>query len=191
MQIAQNMFAQIDGNGDGAITQSELEQAVTAAGGDKAGADALFAKLDPNGTGSVSQQQFIDTLQPPSAGGNTAQDALLALLDQLIQSNATAPVGGATTGTASSSTSTGTSARDALAALVRNFDPTTAKPTATQDAISALLHPSNGSSNGAADTAGAFNSTDFAYALSLYQSRLEQQMLAGISATQSAGLVTV
>jgi len=94
-QIAQNMFAQIDGNGDGAITQSELEQAVTAAGGDKTGADALFAKLDPNGTGSVSEQQFIDTLQPPSAGGNTAQDALLALLDP-IQSSPSPPAGGAT-----------------------------------------------------------------------------------------------
>ena len=62
MQIAPNMFAQVDGNGDGAITQSELEQAVTAAGGAKAGADALFAKLDPNGTGSVSEQQFAPNL---------------------------------------------------------------------------------------------------------------------------------
>ncbi|HEY4406680.1 MAG TPA: EF-hand domain-containing protein [Xanthobacteraceae bacterium] len=79
-QIAQNMFAQTDLNGDGAITQSELEQSVTAAGGDKAGADALFAKLDPNGTGSVTQQQFLDALQPPSATGNTADDALLALI---------------------------------------------------------------------------------------------------------------
>ncbi|HEY6258713.1 MAG TPA: EF-hand domain-containing protein [Xanthobacteraceae bacterium] len=80
LQIAQNMFAQIDSSGDGSITQSELEQAVTAAGGSKASADALYAKLDPNGTGSVSQQQFIDALQPPSASGNTAQDALLALI---------------------------------------------------------------------------------------------------------------
>jgi Ca2+-binding EF-hand superfamily protein len=193
-QSAQNIFSQIDSNGDGAITQSELEQAVTAAGGSKTGADALYAKLDPNGTGSVSEQQFINALQPPSAGGNTAQDALLALLDQVTQSNATPPVGGigSTTGGATSSISTGTTAQDALAALVQNFDPVTATSTgnSAQDAISALLNPSNGSSNGAAgtSTAPAFNSTDFTHALSLYQSQLEQQLLAGISATQSASI---
>jgi len=99
-QIAQNMFSQTDTNGDGAITQSELEQAVGAAGGGKAGADALFAKLDPNGTGNVSNQQFMDTLQPPSAGGNTSQDALLALLDRVPQSSANPPVGAAGTATA-------------------------------------------------------------------------------------------
>jgi Ca2+-binding EF-hand superfamily protein len=194
-QIAQNIFSQIDSNGDGTITQSELEQAVTAAGGSsKAGADALYAKLDPNGTGSVSEQQFISALQPPSAGGNTAQDALLALLDQVTQSNATPPVGGvgSTTGGATSSISTGTTAQDALAELVQNFDPATATSTGSsaQDAISALLNPSNGTSNGAAgtSTAPAFNSTDFAHALSLYQSQLEQQLLAGISATQSASI---
>ena len=32
-QGAQNLFSQIDTNGDGSISQSELEQAVTAAGG--------------------------------------------------------------------------------------------------------------------------------------------------------------
>jgi Ca2+-binding EF-hand superfamily protein len=194
-QIAQNMFTQTDSNGDGVITQSELEQSVTAAGGDKAGADALFAKLDPNGTGSVSEQQFVDTLQPPSTGGNTAQDALLALLDQLTQSNAAPPVSGAggvgTTGT-TSAIGTGNTARDALSALVQGFDPATATHTgnSARDAIAALLHPSDGSSNGAAGTAtaGGFSSTDFTHALSLYQSQLEQQLMAGISATQSASI---
>jgi Ca2+-binding EF-hand superfamily protein len=191
-QIAQNIFSQIDSNGDGAITQSELEQAVTAAGGSNAGADALYAKLDPNATGSVSEQQFINALQPPSAGGNTAQDALLALLDQVTQSNAAPPVGGVggTTGGATSSISTGTTAQDALAALLQNFDPATSTGNSAQNAISALLNPSNGSSNGAVgtSTAPAFNSTDFAHALSLYQSQLEQQLLAGMSATQSASI---
>ena len=61
-QLAQSLFSQIDGNGDGSISQSELEQAVTKAGGTKEGADALYAKLDPNGTGSVSEQQFSNSL---------------------------------------------------------------------------------------------------------------------------------
>jgi Ca2+-binding EF-hand superfamily protein len=98
-QIAQNMFAQTDLNGDGAITQSELEQAVTKAGGSKAGADALYAKLDPSGTGSVSQQQFIDALQPPSAAGNTAQDALLSLIKASGGSSSSPAADASTTGT--------------------------------------------------------------------------------------------
>jgi Ca2+-binding EF-hand superfamily protein len=61
-QLAQSLFSQIDANGDGSISQSELEQAVTKAGGTKEGADALYAKLDPNGTGSVNEQQFSQSL---------------------------------------------------------------------------------------------------------------------------------
>jgi Ca2+-binding EF-hand superfamily protein len=164
IQIAQNMFARTDSNGDGVITQSELEQSVTAAGGGKAGADALYAKLDPNGTGSVSQQQFIDTLQPPSAAGNTAQDALLALLDPVTQTGANPPAG---SGGATSNTPIGTTAQDALTSLIKG---------------------SGGSSNGTS-TAGVLNSADLARAFALYQSRLEQQLLAGIGATRSARII--
>jgi hypothetical protein len=188
MQIAQNMFAQADGNGDGAVTQSELEQAVTAAGGSKAGADALFAKLDPGGTGSVSQQQFIDTLQPPSVSGNTAQDALLALLDQITRSSANPLVAGTGSATGGTPTSTGTTAQDALSALVRNFDPAAGTASGTgntaQDALKALIN-GNG---GATSTVGALNGADLARAFALYQSQLEQQLLSGIGATQSASI---
>src|ERR1019366_9359169 len=61
----QNLFNKIDSNGDGSITKTELEQAVTTAGGSTQGADALYAKLDPNNTGSVRQQQFSQNLPPP------------------------------------------------------------------------------------------------------------------------------
>ena len=47
----QNLFNKIDGNGDGSISKSELEQAVTSAGGTTQAADALYAKIDPNNTG--------------------------------------------------------------------------------------------------------------------------------------------
>jgi hypothetical protein len=66
LQIAQTMFSQIDSNDDGSISKTEVEQAVTAAGGTAQGADALFAQLDPGNTGSVSQPQFIQALRPPS-----------------------------------------------------------------------------------------------------------------------------
>jgi Ca2+-binding EF-hand superfamily protein len=168
-QIAQNMFSQTDGNGDGVITQSELEQSVTAAGGGKAGADALYAKLDPNGTGSVSQQQFIDTLQPPSATGNTAQDALLAILDPVGQTGANPPAGGAAAATGSTPIGTGTTAQDALMSLIK---------------------ASGGSSNAPAGTsaAGTFNSADLARAFALYQSQLEQRLLSGLGTAQAASI---
>ena len=192
-QIAQNMFTQIS-NGSGSITQTNLEQAVTAAGGSTAGADALYAKLDPTGTGSVSEQQFINALQPPSASGNTAQDALLALLDQ---ANVTAPVGGVggATASATSPIGTGTSAQDALSALVQNFDPAASAAPGTgnsaQDAVSALIKANDGSAGGAAaaSTAGALNSADLARAFSLYQNQLAQQLLSNISATQGASMI--
>jgi Ca2+-binding EF-hand superfamily protein len=181
-QIAQNIFSQIDTGGTGAITQSQLEQAVTAAGGSTSGADALFAKLDPNGTGSVSQQQFIDALQPPSAAGTTAQDALLALLDPVSQS------GGATT-----PINPGTSAQDALSALVQNFDPAASTASGTgnsaQDALAALINGSSSSDPSTTGAAGALNSADLVRAFSLYQNQLEQQLMAGIGATQSASIV--
>jgi Ca2+-binding EF-hand superfamily protein len=162
LQIAQNIFSKIDSNGDGAITQSELEQAVTAAGGDKAGADALYAKLDPKGTGSVSEQQFVDALQPPSPTGTTAQDALLALLDQVSHGGANAPAGGAGTATGGTPVGTGNSAEDALLALING---------------------NGGSSSGPAT--GTLRNADLARAFSLYQSH---QLLSSIGLTQTAGI---
>ena len=184
-QLAQSLFSQIDGNGDGAISQSELEQAVTKAGGSKSGADALFAKLDPNGTGSVTQQQFINALQPPSASGNTAQDALLALLDPVTQSNAVAPAAGA---------GTGNSAQDAVSALLQSYDPTAGSSAGTgnsaRDALMSLIKGSDSTASGPVGTkpAGLFSSADLAHAFALYRSQLEQQLVSGISATQSASI---
>jgi Ca2+-binding EF-hand superfamily protein len=172
VQIAQNIFTQIDANGDGAITQGELEQAVTAAGGDKSGADALYAKLDPNGTGSVSEQQFTDALQPPSPSGNTAQDALLALLDQIAQGTGT--TASANPPTAGTTPGAGNSAQDALLSLIKadgTSSGTAASGTATASSV------------------GGLSQADLARAFALYQSQLEQQLVSSIGATQSAGVV--
>jgi Ca2+-binding EF-hand superfamily protein len=61
--LSQTLFNKIDASGDGSITKSELENAVTSAGGTTASADALYSELDPNGTGSVSESQFANTVQ--------------------------------------------------------------------------------------------------------------------------------
>ncbi len=194
-QIAQNIFSAIDSDGDGSITQNELEQAVTAAGGTAAGADALYAKLDPNGTGSVSEQQFINALQPPSSGGNTAQDALLALLSQATQdtastaatstpANGTAPIGAAvaTGADPASSTPTGNAGTNGDTGTNSNTGNT------AQDALQALLNASGASPNGQSSQSAAtlFSQVDLANAFALYQNQLMQQLMGSISPMQSA-----
>ena len=65
----QQLFAKLDTNGDGTISKTELEAAVTAAGGDNATADALFAKLDSNGDGSISSSEFAAAAPQHHHGG--------------------------------------------------------------------------------------------------------------------------
>src|SRR5579883_545680 len=48
-QLQQYLFNKTDGNGDGSVSQGELETAVTNAGGSTQAADALYSLLDPNG----------------------------------------------------------------------------------------------------------------------------------------------
>ncbi|HLH98284.1 MAG TPA: EF-hand domain-containing protein [Xanthobacteraceae bacterium] len=192
-QIAQNIFSSVDTNGDGNITQTELEQAVTAAGGTTAGADALYAQLDPSGTGSVSEQQFVSALQAPAPGGNTATDALLALFDSVDPNDPTAASSSNSATTTSSTDATGTTAQDAVAALLqrlapqRGLTPGTGSDTgnSVQDALLALLKGDSNTANG-----GAANvlSADLAQAFALYQGQLSQQFLPGIGAMTSLSI---
>ena len=182
-QIAQNIFSQIDSNGDGSISQTELEQAVTAAGGTTQGADALFAQLDPNNTGSVTEQQFVQALQPPSPSGTTAQDAVLALLDSTAQSTSNPSATAASTTPSGSTTpsTSGNTAQDAIAALLQSFDSSqnnafgsgnspqdaflallnnsgvsgiSTSGNTAQDALLALMQAGSASSNGSGSTSG-------------------------------------
>ncbi len=64
----QDLFSQIDGNGDGAISKSEFESALGAGGTNVAQADDVFNKLDSNGDGSVSLDEMSTALK--GAGGH-------------------------------------------------------------------------------------------------------------------------
>ena len=59
-----NLFAQIDGNGDGKITKSEFEEALGAGGTNLKQADSVFGKLDTDGDGSVSLKELASALKP-------------------------------------------------------------------------------------------------------------------------------
>lgn len=193
--LAQNLFSQIDSNGDGSISQTEVEQAVTSAGGTTQGADALYSQLDPSKTGSVSEQQFLSALQPPSSSGNTAQDALLALLDQATQNASSTSSVSATSGTTAGTTASaggGNSAQDALMALLKSFDAAQSNAfgggNSAQDGLMALLNADNGSANGTGNSGSATgNAADLSLAVSLYQNQLNQQLFSGLG-TQSAGI---
>jgi Ca2+-binding EF-hand superfamily protein len=64
----QNLFNDIDSNGDGSITKSEFESALGAGGTNLANADKVFGELDSNGDGSVSMDELKSALQ--GAGGH-------------------------------------------------------------------------------------------------------------------------
>lgn len=59
-----DLFAQIDGDGDGKITKSEFEEALGAGGTNLDNADNVFGKLDKDGDGSVSLKELASALRP-------------------------------------------------------------------------------------------------------------------------------
>jgi EF-hand domain pair len=59
----QNLFSQLDANGDGRISQSEFEAALGAGGTNTAQADSVFSKLDTNGDGSVNMSELSSALK--------------------------------------------------------------------------------------------------------------------------------
>jgi hypothetical protein len=58
-----DLFALIDGDGDGKITKSEFEDALGAGGSNLAQADSVFGKLDKDGDGSVSLKELASALK--------------------------------------------------------------------------------------------------------------------------------
>ena len=85
------LFAKLDTDGDGQISKSEFEQALSGAGVSTSAADTAFAKLDANGDGSISQSELASA-QPGhgghhhmhggggAKGGSSAQSGLNSLL---------------------------------------------------------------------------------------------------------------
>jgi Tol biopolymer transport system component len=59
----QDLFSQIDSNGDGQISKSEFENALGAGGTNTAQADDVFNKMDKNGDGSVSLDEMSSALK--------------------------------------------------------------------------------------------------------------------------------
>lgn len=162
------LFSQLDNNGDGTLTQAELEQAVTSNGGTKASADALWAQLDPSGADSVDEQQFAANLPKPGNGrtstdsSDSAQDAMASLL----QGMAPPPPmwngdGTASTASADGAATNGTSAisalQDLIAADASSGTSTASTGNSAQDALLSLLNQmAGGTGASASDGASSY-----------------------------------
>lgn len=125
-QTEEQLFASIDTNGDGSISQSEFSgflNKTAAAAGDNASqtqaANSLFAQMS-GGSGSISLQQFeanagglVNQLQSEiavgSASGTGSSSTTSDLLSQLTQSAQTLAAGSAASIASSSSSTTASS----------------------------------------------------------------------------------
>ena len=90
----QNLFSQIDTNGDGQISKSEFENALGAGGTNIAQADKVFNELDTNGDGSVSLSELSAALKGAGHAGDHHHHAHAADSERSQLRSAAAGVGG-------------------------------------------------------------------------------------------------
>ena len=173
--MAQNLFDSIDTDGNGQISQSELENAVTSAGGTTVQADSLFNKISDGGS-SVSESQLASALQQAdghhhhhhgggadSAGGAGSSDPLMAALDGSSSANGvstqvTVNPDGSTTTTLTYSdgtvvTETSPAASGGSAAGAGNANQSATGQSSTGQPGSGTTASADGSSTGASGTA--------------------------------------
>jgi len=93
-----NLVSAIDTDGDGTISESELETYIESKGGTQAQADALYAGLNQNGSGNLTQAQMQSDLQNAGAahhghhhhhhnGGGMSANQVGSQLVQAMDSN--------------------------------------------------------------------------------------------------------
>jgi EF-hand domain pair len=86
------LFAKLDADGNGQISQTEFENALGAGGVDTSSADALFSKLDTDGDGNISQSELAAARHGHGhhhAHAGSGQGGLSSLLSGLDPSGAT------------------------------------------------------------------------------------------------------
>jgi Ca2+-binding EF-hand superfamily protein len=64
------LFSSLDTNGDGEISQSEMEGAIENLGGTQDQADALYSQLSQNGSSGIDEQQLASAAAPQHGGGS-------------------------------------------------------------------------------------------------------------------------
>jgi hypothetical protein len=174
----QSLFSQLDTDGDGSISKTEFENALSQSGVDTSSADALFSKLDQNGDGSVSQSELssaahrghghghhhMEAGASDGAKGGGGQGGLSSLLDSTSADGASTQTENNSDG---STTTTITYADGSTVSMTT--------PAAQQD---------GGTSGGGTDgqTAGGSGSSNMLEQLIKLQAQLVSQQGASISA---------
>jgi Ca2+-binding EF-hand superfamily protein len=99
-----DLFSQLDADGDGKVSKSEFENALSAGGTNIAQADDVFGKLDKNGDGAVSLDEMSSALKGGghrhrhATGANgSGSDPLLQALDGASSASTTNSDGSTTT----------------------------------------------------------------------------------------------
>jgi len=101
-----DLFSQIDGDGDGQITKTEFENALGAGGTNLQMADDVFNKMDLNGDGAISKDEMSQSLEKSSGlhhhrhaggAGGAGGDALMQALQGATSTSATNSDGSTTT----------------------------------------------------------------------------------------------
>jgi hypothetical protein len=169
-QSPSQLFAKIDTNGDGQISQSEFESALSGTGVSKSDADTLFAKLDANGDDSISQSELASAKsghgQHHMHGGGGVQ-------------------GGGSSGQSAADSSSSTDADGTTTQTVTNPDGSTTTTTTYADGSSVEMTTSATSSNGSAtpgNGTNAKNSTNLIERLIQMQAQLLNSATSTLSA---------
>ncbi len=79
----------VDPGNKGQVSESSLEQQVTAGGGTKAEADTLYQAMDEDGNGSVSDQEFEDSIPDPFSTPDFGKEFIEQQMQGVGQSAAT------------------------------------------------------------------------------------------------------
>ena len=149
-QSPSQLFAKIDTNGDGQISKSEFESALSGAGVSTADADTIFAKLDANSDGTVSQSELAKTGHGGrhhmhggghAQGGSSSQSPLDAMLSDAGAEGAT------TQATTNADGSTTTTITYADGTKIDMTTPAAAAATSTGDASPGTANGDKSSAN--------------------------------------------
>jgi len=171
-QSPSQLFSKIDTDGDGKISKTEFENALSGAGVSTSDADAAFAKLDANGDGSITHGELPGTKgahgHHHAHGGGGSDDGDQDPLSQLISG---AGADGATTQTA-------TNADGSTTTTITYADGTTIDMTSPGA-------PTNSGQSGAGTDGNSSNSANSQNNLLQDLIKLQSQMLTAATSTLS------
>ncbi len=178
-QSPSQLFAKIDTDGDGKISKTEFENALTGAGASTSDADAAFAKLDANGDGSITQSELPGAKgahghHHAHGGGGSGGSGASSGQDPLSQLISGASADGATTQSA-------TNADGSTTTTITYADGTTIDMTSPA-APSDDQKSGNGTDNDSSNSAGNPSSANLLQELI----KLQSQMLTAATSTLSA-----